>query len=322
MPQENVENPVVTLADHELKHYTMENKYTGLAELNQKTNKCIVKARVSRLWFPFNPLNRKQTFGIDMLLIDEKGDQIHAKVQDSLKDKFEEKVEEGKIYTFEKFEVDKEDKSYRLVRFNCKILFTKATIVTPTNEDDKIIENYKFTFVGFEKFLTTEDASPCDLKDIITILKKNGKKKPQGYKEITLVDERFEDPDKKIGIEETDDEEPISLEEKMSKDSTTIEELIRYGMEPTNQLPLDAKVTGLISNGEWNNILQGVTSDPQRITRVSHARSKESVLLVASDSLIDTQILTGIESFSKLSDSMYFEGERNQLYIKVNLKLL
>ncbi|KAF9624383.1 hypothetical protein IFM89_010550 [Coptis chinensis] len=119
-----------------------------------------------------------------------KGDQIHAKVQDNLKDKFREKLEEGKIYTFEKFEVDKEDKSYRPVRFNCKILFTKATIVTPTNEDDKSIENYKFTFVGFEKFLATEDASACDLKDIITILKKIGNKKPQGFREITLVDER------------------------------------------------------------------------------------------------------------------------------------
>ncbi|KAF9626133.1 hypothetical protein IFM89_031260 [Coptis chinensis] len=168
-------------------HYTMENKYTGLAELNQKTDKCIVKARVSRLWFPFNPLNRKQTFGIDMLLIDEKGDQIHAKVQDSLKDKFREKLEEGKIYTFEKFEVDKEDKSYRPVRFNCKILFTKATIVTPTNEDDKSIENYKFTFVGFEKFLATEDASACDLKDIITILKKIGNKNHKGYEKTVAL---------------------------------------------------------------------------------------------------------------------------------------
>ncbi|KAF9597302.1 hypothetical protein IFM89_017086 [Coptis chinensis] len=45
----------------------------------------------------------------------------------------------------------------------------------------------------------------------------------------------FEDPDKKIGIEETDNEEPISLEEEMSKDRITIEELITYGMEPTNQ---------------------------------------------------------------------------------------
>ncbi|KAF6176722.1 hypothetical protein GIB67_031533 [Kingdonia uniflora] len=87
---------------------------------------------------------------LDMLLIDEHGDQIHAVVPKEVIHRFTEQLHEGELIHVEKFNVSTNNATYRPVaEGELKIYFNIDTVVKKLENQDVFIPMHKFSFVDF-----------------------------------------------------------------------------------------------------------------------------------------------------------------------------
>ncbi|KAF9600028.1 hypothetical protein IFM89_002501 [Coptis chinensis] len=83
--------------------------------------------------------------------------------------------------------------------------------------------------------MKTKDISVFHTKDFIGKLIRVGPKKPQGFREITIQNERYQIRNTRVQIEQAVTDEPTSMKELMNQDRVSISELISLGKETHNQ---------------------------------------------------------------------------------------
>nr|POE66483.1 replication protein a 70 kda dna-binding subunit b [Quercus suber] len=127
----------------------MKGDYSLLHELNGNKENWKIKARVTRLWDVYNLKNR-DFMSLDMVLLDEQGNHIHARIKDAFVHQFRESLQEGNIYYIRNFGVIPYQNDYKIVTNEHSIKFYATTIVKPAGSDNLSIPKYKFEFVPFE----------------------------------------------------------------------------------------------------------------------------------------------------------------------------
>ncbi|KAF9619614.1 hypothetical protein IFM89_007935 [Coptis chinensis] len=122
--------------------------YLPLSDINYQNQNCRIKFRVSRKWSIGKELHGKPS-RFDMVLIDDKGNQVHAIVPKNQSEKFSEVIREGCVYHAEHFNVQTVS-DYRLVQHAFVILFKWDTFVRLLSETAPEIPPYKFAFTEFD----------------------------------------------------------------------------------------------------------------------------------------------------------------------------
>ncbi|CAE6108661.1 unnamed protein product [Arabidopsis arenosa] len=129
----------------------MKLDFTPIAQLESVTENEIwkIKARVARFWRFHNNDKPGDSGGLDLLLVDDKGDRIQACIRGKLIQKFEKDLQEGECCILMNFKLSPNLGSYRATGHSFKIFFTWSTIVKPCEE----IPNHslRFSFIPFDK---------------------------------------------------------------------------------------------------------------------------------------------------------------------------
>ncbi|KAL8230319.1 hypothetical protein R6Q57_000097 [Mikania cordata] len=112
------------------------------------TDKWQVNAMVSRTWTSYNP-NTNRVISADIILSDERGSAIHAKVPGNLIHFFSNAYEEGKVYRIHRFVVIPYDTLYRPLRRETYVLFTRETTIVASSMDTSLFPRHVFEFVSF-----------------------------------------------------------------------------------------------------------------------------------------------------------------------------
>ncbi|XP_050275044.1 replication protein A 70 kDa DNA-binding subunit D-like isoform X2 [Quercus robur] len=140
----------------------MKGDYSLLHELNGNKKNWKIKARVTRLWDVYN-LKNKDFMSLDMVLLDEQGNHIHARIKDAFVHQFRESLQAGNIYYIKNFGVIPYQIDYKIVTNEHMIKFYATTIVKPAESDHPSIPKYKFECVLFEHL-----SGRCDKKVHLT----------------------------------------------------------------------------------------------------------------------------------------------------------
>ncbi|TVU16344.1 hypothetical protein EJB05_39903, partial [Eragrostis curvula] len=133
-----------------------------LSELTTKGPPCAIKVKVIRLWDSIN--NRTdELMSLDMILIDEKGDVIHATIGKNLIDTYRPQIRESAIYSFSNFRVQ-DSLRYRPVSNELKIAFNYNTKVKEVKEQSKKFQENYFEFASNDTLKQREnkDNQLCD----------------------------------------------------------------------------------------------------------------------------------------------------------------
>ncbi|KAF9591232.1 hypothetical protein IFM89_003183, partial [Coptis chinensis] len=88
-----------------------------IADIDSTNREWKIMARVTRLWQAVD-YTTDEVNSLDMLLIDEHGHQIHARVDKSLMKKFKRHIVENEIYSLDRFSLLKNDKKYNVILGN------------------------------------------------------------------------------------------------------------------------------------------------------------------------------------------------------------
>ncbi|XP_035840006.1 uncharacterized protein LOC118487346 [Helianthus annuus] len=105
-----------------------------------------LKVRVLRLW--------KQSYQIDMILMDEKGDKIQATIKKVLMCVFENQLEEGSVVFLSKFGVGEMNGKFPVIKYSYKLIFYRHTNVKHCENFDGPL--YGFQFVDLHHIINRE----------------------------------------------------------------------------------------------------------------------------------------------------------------------
>ncbi|KAJ9551434.1 hypothetical protein OSB04_015479 [Centaurea solstitialis] len=108
-------------------------------EINTQNDCLKIKVRIVRIW--------KQSFSLDMILIDEKGKKIQGTIKAKLIHNFERFLAEGSIVVLSNFGVAENSGNYRIINHPCKLNFYHTTTVKKIEVFDGPV--YGFGFVKF-----------------------------------------------------------------------------------------------------------------------------------------------------------------------------
>ncbi|XP_074278710.1 uncharacterized protein LOC141602306 [Silene latifolia] len=105
-----------------------------------------ITARATRIWEVGANQNAKP-LSLDMVLLDTKGEHIHATIPQKWIRSFKDDIQEGRIYEVAHFEVAKNNRGYRPVHTNENLIkFTPFTSIIEQPEESNKIEKHKFEF--------------------------------------------------------------------------------------------------------------------------------------------------------------------------------
>ncbi|CAN1161787.1 hypothetical protein LINPERHAP2_LOCUS24130 [Linum perenne] len=109
-------------------------------QLNSENENKIVIGRVCRKW---RALNTKSCtlMHLDLILIDEKGDQIHVQIPRTHEAKYTTQIQEQQVYKFTNFKMKAAEQDYKPVKNPKAIQFTSTTIVQPMTGKDHILKD-------------------------------------------------------------------------------------------------------------------------------------------------------------------------------------
>ncbi|KAF9614936.1 hypothetical protein IFM89_021366 [Coptis chinensis] len=146
-----------------------EKEYTRIKEIKESNGNYKIKVRVSRIWEAID-YTTNTVKSLDTLLLDEHGDQIHAKIPSFIIGKYKPQLKEMQIYHIEDFSTLKifDNVTYRPVNHPYIIKFKWNTIVKPNREFDTQFPKQQFDFVDFTKVSSRKDNK--HLTDIIGIV--------------------------------------------------------------------------------------------------------------------------------------------------------
>ncbi|KAL7120563.1 hypothetical protein ACP275_02G129200 [Erythranthe tilingii] len=123
----------------------MAQTTTNLIDLKPCRFDWKVVVRVMRLWKVPSKNNPNEMISIDMVLIDNKGDKIHASIKRNPLKKFELIVNEGNTYIFQNFMAAPSDPKFRSTRHTHKIVFISTTRVTDFLAENIPVVTFNFT---------------------------------------------------------------------------------------------------------------------------------------------------------------------------------
>ncbi|KAF9620536.1 hypothetical protein IFM89_013157 [Coptis chinensis] len=142
--------------NHRHTHLDMTTHYNLIKQATKSVRNLKLKVRIDRSWDQYL-VGNETLLSKDMILIDEKGDQINASILMEIYPQFKEKVQDGSVVHLKKFTV-KNVRSYCLVNNKNKITFEKYTTMRNIS-DETSIPRQLFSFVDFKKL------SPRDKQD-------------------------------------------------------------------------------------------------------------------------------------------------------------
>ncbi|KAL4603640.1 hypothetical protein ACB092_10G139000 [Castanea dentata] len=101
----------------------------------------------------WNAINSKNNdiISLDMILIDEQNNAMHAIIRTNIAKKFKPLLQEGKLYELSYFQVVDGNALYRPVDNDFKIMFTLKTSIKEIKETNVDILRHKFEFVDYNK---------------------------------------------------------------------------------------------------------------------------------------------------------------------------
>ncbi|KAF5195886.1 hypothetical protein FRX31_014527, partial [Thalictrum thalictroides] len=140
-------------------------KITLIADLKNKFASWSIKVRVFKSWEGIDPKTGGPS-GLDYIFVDEQSSRIHGKVLQSKRDRFEGKLEEGKIYILSKISVFQAEHNYRPTRREFMVFLNASTTVHELNEIDGFP---KFSFDFIKLNTLAERKENVYLNDIIGI---------------------------------------------------------------------------------------------------------------------------------------------------------
>ncbi|KAL0400295.1 UNVERIFIED_CONTAM: Replication protein A DNA-binding subunit C [Sesamum radiatum] len=126
-----------------------ESWYNYVAQLSPERDGWKIKVRVTRMWDAIN-CNNGDLFSLDMILLDEHDDHIHASVHKNQAAKYRRQMHEGGIYLIQNFRICPRKRQYRPVHRDYMISFTYVTSVKCVNGEDEKFNKYKFDFVPYQ----------------------------------------------------------------------------------------------------------------------------------------------------------------------------
>ncbi|KAF9593096.1 hypothetical protein IFM89_020160 [Coptis chinensis] len=173
----------------------VESAIHHLDKLHTRTDRWKIRVRVTRMWKPINS-KKNCAISIEFVMLDSKGYQIHAVLfkkdfqyfNSVVKEDF---VQEGSIYTLEKFDVVFA-KDYSPVEHAYKIHFKEGTLVKIATEEANDISKHMFKFTEFDN-IPTKASQLTFLIDVIDVSTKVGKaRKAAGklLKEVVIMNKR------------------------------------------------------------------------------------------------------------------------------------
>ncbi|CAN6802362.1 unnamed protein product [Brassica oleracea var. botrytis] len=157
----------------------MKLAFTPVAQLKPDSENEIwkIKVRVVRMWRFQNGVKPGDVGGIDLILLDDKGDRIQACIRGKLISKFEDDLGEGKCCILMNFKLSPNLGNYRGTPHPFKIFFTWSTHVKKNCEEIPN-DSLRFNCISFDDLLSQkhdekvfvdvigEIVGPCDLKEI------------------------------------------------------------------------------------------------------------------------------------------------------------
>ncbi|CAH8266535.1 unnamed protein product [Arabidopsis lyrata] len=133
----------------------MPLEVTPVSQLSFDLSTCKVKVRIARVWAYHKKDRLKDITGIDLLLVDDKGDRIQASIRSQLLTKFQGKLEEGDCYMIMNFEILYNGGSYRASSHPYKINFMSMTHVKKCEQIPNL--EFRFNFVPFSDIQARTD---------------------------------------------------------------------------------------------------------------------------------------------------------------------
>ncbi|CAN0830762.1 hypothetical protein LINGRAHAP2_LOCUS1514 [Linum grandiflorum] len=119
--------------------------YNMIDEIPTKASRCILHVRVSRSWDAIN-INYNTVLHRDLVLIDEKGDQIWAIIPERYMRVYADLLAHQKVYMVRNFKVKEAPKRFRPIDNRFALEFTPATVVEEIDTANNI-PRYKFNFI-------------------------------------------------------------------------------------------------------------------------------------------------------------------------------
>ncbi|CAN1121835.1 hypothetical protein LINPERPRIM_LOCUS2412 [Linum perenne] len=96
--------------------------------LSPQTKLWSLQVRVSRMWMTINP-NTKMVLHMDLIVIDEKNNDIWVQIPKQFIPNFKDKLQEQSIYLFQNFKVLNATMGYKFVQNKLFVEFTATTVV-------------------------------------------------------------------------------------------------------------------------------------------------------------------------------------------------
>ncbi|KAF9587824.1 hypothetical protein IFM89_005828 [Coptis chinensis] len=170
-------------------------QFTDLHKLHTRTDRWKIRVRVTRLWKPINS-KKNCTISIEFVMLDSKGYQIHVVLFEKDFQYFdsvgkEDFIQEGSIYTLEKFDVVFA-KDYLPVEHAYRIHFKEGALVKIATEEGNDISKHMFKFIKFDN-IPTKASQLTFLTDVIGVLMKVGKARNAAgklLKEVVIMNKR------------------------------------------------------------------------------------------------------------------------------------
>ncbi|TVT97486.1 hypothetical protein EJB05_57267 [Eragrostis curvula] len=167
-----------------------------LNELTTKVQSCSIKVKVIRLWDSINN-KTEELMSLDMILMDEKENIIHATIWKSLIDTYRPQIKENCIYAISNFKVQQSTR-YRPVSNDLKISFMYNTKVKEVKEASSEVQKYYFEFANKDTLIKRENKEE-QCSDVIglltsispvqqrTIVKDDGSSRTKDIREIEIL---------------------------------------------------------------------------------------------------------------------------------------
>ncbi|KAK4433424.1 hypothetical protein Salat_1104700 [Sesamum alatum] len=127
----------------------MSLAYNFVEQLSPERDGWKIKVRVTRMWDAIN-CNNRDLFSLDMILLDEHDDHIHASVHKNQAGKYRRQMHEGRIYLIQNFRVCPGKRQYRPVHRDYMISFTYVTFVKCVNGEDDKFNKHKCDFILYQ----------------------------------------------------------------------------------------------------------------------------------------------------------------------------
>ncbi|XP_057418071.1 uncharacterized protein LOC130712255 [Lotus japonicus] len=130
----------------------MKAVFNDVSELRSGKEQWKIMVKVIRIWYSKGFASSKLPLSLEMVLMDSKGNKIHATIKKTLMYKFEKLLVDGNVYSISGFVLVDSCGDYKTTRHNYKICFMFKTEVRPMNQFP--IEVFPYTFVSLAKILS------------------------------------------------------------------------------------------------------------------------------------------------------------------------